>query len=348
MKNRIAVFDYLKTISIVMVIITHFNWKNRAHPVFPFIINMAVPIFMITSGFLWSMSCDKIKSNLNENLYSIENIWKKFIRFTVPYIFIIIFQLFCVFVLNKQNYSFGNVIKIVWTGGMGPGSYYYPILIQLIFFFPIIYLIVHKFLLKGVALCGIINFLYEITIWAYGFSESSYRLLVFRYTFALACGIYLYFKKDYCFGKGKQSILRWTIMLCAGFVYIYAISYMGYKNKVFIFWTTTNMLTICWIFPIIFALYKMFKNSTVNFVAIISQASYHIFLVQMVYYSNLLRKFKLPIELRFPNMSIYNVLLFNILFLCFVGIVFYFISHYIEEYLIKLTKPYLIKLTKSL
>ena len=51
--KRNQFIDVLKGICIIFVIITHYNWSNAARLkyFFPFWIDMAVPIFMIISGY---------------------------------------------------------------------------------------------------------------------------------------------------------------------------------------------------------------------------------------------------------------------------------------------------------
>ena len=47
MKKHIYLIDYLKAISIIMVIITHYAWEDKINGWFLFLINMAVPVFML-------------------------------------------------------------------------------------------------------------------------------------------------------------------------------------------------------------------------------------------------------------------------------------------------------------
>lgn len=60
--QRIMAIDYLKSIAVILVILTHaLSKKQRLKIAGPFWISMAVPIFMILSGFTNSLSADKIK-----------------------------------------------------------------------------------------------------------------------------------------------------------------------------------------------------------------------------------------------------------------------------------------------
>ena len=50
-KQRIEFLDYLKAVCVIMVIITHYGWEDKTSPFFMMLINMAVPVFMIVSGY---------------------------------------------------------------------------------------------------------------------------------------------------------------------------------------------------------------------------------------------------------------------------------------------------------
>lgn len=137
--NRLQSIDILKAFAIMMVVFTHANWtpENRMHPIFPFLINMAVPIFMVVTGINWCGAIER-KHFLNspmqfEELYALPDILKKIVRLTAPFLVIFAWEV----ILNIQH---GNVLTLsenirgLYTGGWGQGSYYYPVMMQLVFF----------------------------------------------------------------------------------------------------------------------------------------------------------------------------------------------------------------------
>ena len=103
------------------------------------------------------------------------------------------FLLFIVFVIETIAFKVDKVgiFSAFLRGGFGPGSYYYPIMIQFIFYFPVIYAIVRRYNFSGVIICGLINFIYEILKYAYEMNAGCYRLLLFSYTLLIAYGCYL-------------------------------------------------------------------------------------------------------------------------------------------------------------
>lgn len=141
-RNRTV--DVIKGISILFVLITHFNWteSERLLFIFPFFINMAIPAFMIVSGWTYSMSYERNGIISLEDAYKMERLIGKIMRYTIPFLFIIVWEIF------DPNISItGEPLKIIkWltNGASGPGSYYYPLLIQLIFIFPVLAVIFSK------------------------------------------------------------------------------------------------------------------------------------------------------------------------------------------------------------
>lgn len=82
--NRCPVIDVLKGVCIIFVVITHYYWteKQRLYGLFPYIIDMAVPVFMIISGYVFSDSYIKKGITCFENAYDISIISKRVIRYT--------------------------------------------------------------------------------------------------------------------------------------------------------------------------------------------------------------------------------------------------------------------------
>lgn len=72
-KQRIEFLDYLKAVCVIMVIITHYGWEDKTSPFFTMLINMAVPVFMIVSGYNFAMSNRK-KSRRKSG----ENVWLEY------------------------------------------------------------------------------------------------------------------------------------------------------------------------------------------------------------------------------------------------------------------------------
>lgn len=189
-----------------MVVVTHWNWTRaeRLYLLFPFWIDMAVPFFMTISGFVFSKSFVRRRITTIENAYSLSWIIDKFIRYTVPFLIAFLFEE-AIAVCSSERIGILQMLYGFLSGRYGPGSYYYPVMIQFIFWFPVIYFIVKKYDRGGVLVCFGINAAYELLQRAYGMNEECYRLLLFRYTFLIGFGCYL--------AIGKQSIRKVYLLL---------------------------------------------------------------------------------------------------------------------------------------
>ena len=268
--KRIDFLDYLKAICVIMVIITHYDWSDKSTPFFTMLINMAVPVFMIISGYNFAMSNRKKTDGQLKKMYE----WK-FLFFTVCIIEIAILA-----VEDKNIHPF----RIFILGAYGPGSYYVPIMIQLLIIFPIIYKIVEKNAKWGILISGIANLLFEICVKVFQMDKYYYRLSIGRYLLLIAFGCYLYLHPEHRLKK-RQLILMFLI----GLSYIIAVYGFDEEFIIFGYWKTTAMPIAFYIFPIVVLLFRKFYHVTIPgkvgaLLTKIGQASYHIFLVQMVYY----------------------------------------------------------------
>ena len=97
--------DFLKGLCILFVVITHSSWSNmqRLNYLFPFWINMAVPIFMIVSGYLYAHSYSSKEIYNLEQAYRMADIIRRCIRYIVP-IFLIIMIEYLIFGSDTKLY----------------------------------------------------------------------------------------------------------------------------------------------------------------------------------------------------------------------------------------------------
>ena len=319
--NRNHFIDVLKGICIIIVVFTHASWTDdqRLKLLFPFWIDMAVPFFMLVSGYVYTKSFQKKGIETLDSAYNKKYLLKNFIRYTIPY-FVAFAIDFCVqvflYIRNPIGIKrfFVNEIALFLQGGNGPGSYYYPEMIQIMFLFPIIYVLVRKYNLKGVLTVAFATFFLEVLKFPYMENEGQYRLLLFRYFMLLAFGSY--------FAMNKMNLKNW-ILLFVGFCFIILFRYTNYKPKIFKWWTGTSMFPVLFIIPIFGFLVE--KNIKFAPLEKIGKASYNIFLTQMVYYCYLYWKIKEIFE------NVYLNALVSIVICVIIGIVFYEIENRITK-----------------
>ena len=328
--QRNKFIDFLKGICIIFVIVTHYAWltNERKIALFPFWVDMAVPIFMIISGYVYSKSFVRNGISTFEGAYHPQNIYSKLIRYTIPYAVIFVFQI-VLGIINGADYSILQIIKLFFVGGQGPGSYYYPIMVQFVFLFPVIFMLVAKKQFKGVLFCAALTITFEISKWAYGMGEETYRLLIFRYIFLIAVGCYIV-----TLNKNHKQNVPFNILLCIGSIMFTVLTYYGTYKPIFLaYWTSTCIIACLFIVPImIFLLLRCsFGFPPINF---LGKASFHIFLIQMLYYNNFSNKIYTAIE----NRSL--ELLVSILICLIGGIIFYLLETPISKHINKKIKSH--------
>lgn len=271
--------DVLKGICILLVILTHFDWveADRLRYFFPFWMNPAVPVFMIISGYVYTESYKRKNVEHLKQAYALKGIMDKFIRYTVPLIIIFAIEVPVKIFVLKQEITFQSALEAFCVGGWGPGSYYYQYMLQFIFLFPLIYFVIKKFDFNGLLICAGVNLLYDVAKIPLEMDAGTYRLLVFRYIFAMALGCY--------FSMGKKPLKKWmgTASFIVGAAFLYITAYRGYKPVIFFRWTRTCMIAVLYIAPIAYLLIKKCTWECKP-LALMGKASYNIFFVQMVFF----------------------------------------------------------------
>ena len=306
--------DYLKTFAIIMVIITHIFLYNGIVPlpvVFPYAVEMAVPIFMIISGYVNTIFF--MKRTPKEFLagdWKIHFCSKLYVIY-LPFLILYFLEIILMYLIQKRTVGLHEAIYVFLTGGWGPGSYYIPMLAQFIFCFPILYYLVKKDMIKGSIIILGLQFLFELLVPVIPISESLYRLLLIRYFVFIWFGILLYFYRQRI--KNRYIIA----MAMVGSLSIALMNYSNYQMPIFRYWTSTSMPTIFWAGAIVMiGRYHLKRFSGVLDQAInrIGISTYYIYLVQMAYF-----------QLGFGKIS--NLFLVNffvgILINCILGIIMY-------------------------
>ena len=319
--NRNTTVDFLKGVSTLMVLITHYAWieEKRACFMFPYLIDMAVPVFMIVSGYVGVLSYRNHNVNSFSDAYKMKNIIRKAIRYTVPFVIIVAWQLLDP---NVKINASGVLSHLRWflNGTVGQGSYYYPILIQLIFIFPVIYFIIERNGKKGLWICLIINATYELLKWSYGMNDECYRLIVFRYIFVIAVGVYA--------SKHALNMIESIVLTIIGGAFLGITTSGLYIPHIITSWTSTCFIAVMWIVPVTV---WVIRNASIRLkpIELIGRASYNIFWVQMIYY----RSYRVKMV---PLFSQWPVELFAGMGICIVvGYVFYITESKITRLIVK-------------
>ena len=279
--SRKPIIDYLKAICIIFVIINHCSVLATNDPFYLFLIRMAVPCFIMISGYTFSQSYE---AKTFSQMYSFTNIRRKVFRYTIPAI--ITCSLYIILlILSGRAQNFQSCISIFFLGLYGLGAYYYDIMIQFIFIFPIIYIIIKKWDLWGVAFIAFLNLFFELFYNTHYNNSPLYRLLVFRYIFLISLGVYLYMHRH-----NKLNPYHLIQILCIGIIYLLLPSHLNYSYHIFYHWGDTSMMVGFYVFPILYFIISTghdfrFSNILEKGLSIIGKSSYHIMYVQMIFFT---------------------------------------------------------------
>ena len=318
--------DAFKGILIVFVIISHFTWSpdERSNYLFPFWIDMAVPFFMLISGYLHAASIERNNIECIETAYELKHLIRKIIRYTVPFAIVYIIEMILYYLIRETTFSKLNYLFVFWRGGAGAGSYYWPVMIQLVFIFPIIYFIIKKNPVKGLFIILVANALFEFTQRAYGVTENVYRLLVFRYLFAIGFGCFLFLYRK------KINIFWYILLFVIGAIGIIAWRYCGKEPKILIYWAGTNFVCSMFVMPVFAFIVRYLKGVKVPVLGVVGKASYNIFLVQMLLYDIPQEYITQRIDSRGWH------LVFNIVICIVVGVLFWVVEKSITQKIIRM------------
>ncbi len=322
--NRNRTADVLKGLCIIFIIITHYGWSDeqQLRYLFPFIIDMAVPILMIISGYVYTASYERAGIDAMYKAYEPKVFVPRMLRFLVPFTIAYIIEQIILFLQNGSI----DIIKsflAYFQGGVGLGNYYTGVMLQFVFVFPVIYFIIRRYRYKGLLICGLINLVYEFLHRVYGMDVGVYRYLLLRYIFVIAYGCYLSHPDEY---KKKTALLAGAV----GVAFQFVVCYLHYEPIIIIHWTRTCCIACLYIIPIIGLLlrHNKFHCKPLEFVG---KVSYTVYLTQMIYYHIA------DTVYTYIGDAVWLRLLVNITICLLLGTLFYYISEPLTKAVIKLS-----------
>lgn len=112
-KERSNLLDIIKGLMIIFIIITHFRFvypDDYSRYGFYFWVDMAVPVFMIITGYVTAIQFRKRGIESFEQAYSIEVVIPKVLRFLVPFSLVMLLELPYMIFANKTG-----IIEIIAT-----------------------------------------------------------------------------------------------------------------------------------------------------------------------------------------------------------------------------------------
>lgn len=320
--------DLIKGLAIISVIILHSLPSKILYNVgAPFYIWQAVPIFMIIAGLNSSQSYIRKDLTYLRECYTIELIFRGIRKIIIPFSIIWIAEITLLFLLKGKIISARTFIEGFLLGGWGQGSYFIPIMFQHYFIFPAMYWLSQKYGSNRmlVIVFGFDMFL-ELISFEIGIPSSSYRNLYFRYLFAVALGIWLATSKN----LNRKVLLIGTAI--SG-VYIYAVGYLGFRLPIEPSWASQNAPSFMWPFMLIILGFKFLPscggNIVTRIIALLGRASFHIFLIQMVFFYF---RYEVPL---LKSLRVFPGIMANLIVTITLGIVFFHISQSKKQIVLK-------------
>lgn len=311
MTTRNHNIDILKALAIFSVILLH----SLPEPVLflfgaPYHIWQSVPIFLILAGYNTANSYKKRNYESLSQFYNFPFLYNKLKRLVFPFLLVFIAEAVANFIFF--GLSAKQLIMSFVSGGWGPGSYFVPIIIQATLITPIIYMLCRKNLTVMTIGLFIVNLILEAVSMAVEMPEGLYRLLVIRYLFAITLGVWLAL-------NGKKINYKWIMPLSVfSLIYITGVNYFDWVFITEEYWLSQHAPSYFWPLLLIIMGLRVYEfkaqNKLSKLFVKIGQASYHIFLVQMVYFwsnSMILPKTSLAV---YVVISLIICLVFGLLF----------------------------------
>lgn len=279
--GRERYIDVVKGVCILLVVLFHYQWSEtiKKYFLFAFWFDMAVPVFMIVSGYVYSRMFERRGICRLSDAFELVFLLKRALRFIVPFTMYYAVHLIVICVLDPGGVGVLSAVAGYFEGGFGPGSFYFPVMLQFLILFPFVYFLVRKYGQSGFAACILITAALEMLKTLAGMDAETYRLLAFRYIAVIACGS-LIAQKGF-----RPSPFFCLAAAVIGFAYTWLTGYAGIVLWSLEYWTSTSYAAS---FPVMALM--MYAIPSVRLgcrpLEVLGKASFDIMLAQMlVYYS---------------------------------------------------------------
>jgi peptidoglycan/LPS O-acetylase OafA/YrhL len=299
--------NVIKGFAIISVVILHSLEEKALLNSYSILhIWQAVPLFMVIMGLNAGMSVANKKPQLHE-LYSKTYFKNKFSRIIIPFLFIFILAIAAGFTWYwltgdyKIEFRKSNLIGVLPVPG--PGNYFITLVFQTILLLPLIkYLFKWHpfFVLISLVLLEVAFLLISDNLRLFTRNNYLYSAAFPRYFSAIAFGLVLS-KLVFRQPRAKKIILITSIAFISC-VYLLEMTY-GYLDipQIKPEWKAQNVLTFSYAAFIVLLLFKALPDHSDNwflkFLAAMGKSSYHIFLLQIVYFGLIPEKNHLALNL---------------------------------------------------
>ncbi|MFX0055950.1 MAG: acyltransferase family protein [Promethearchaeota archaeon] len=300
--------DALKAFAIALVVLDHsLTWDLKSLIGGVFWERTAIPIFMIVMGFNIGLSFKNSGATTLRELYSREYFRKKIERYVLP--FLLLYWGSLILGLYFNSFTWNEYTLIGWLPFWGPGNWFIPVLFSSILVLPIVYRGYISYPKLTVFLCFLSEILLQLFLfynvplvlvdghWQYTSYEAAFLTSVIRTNILFllpAVGLGLWFTDNPSI-TAKRNRLMW-LALPLSVIYMIAYQFLNYRayviNGVYrhnLIWGDYTFLVIPYT-AFLFLLAMRYLPSTPQtrlqtIIQRIGRASYHILLIQILYYS---------------------------------------------------------------
>jgi peptidoglycan/LPS O-acetylase OafA/YrhL len=175
--------DILKGLAIICVILLH-SWDKPflLQIGAPYYISQAVSIFIIVAAYNGVNSYARV--NATTLAECLNNMPRRLKRLILPYCVVFIIECFIIIFVKSNAELLASITSkpliaffFIATGGYGPGSFFIPVLIPLIFILPILYILARKNMNVVLVVTFILNLAFEFYTIKSGMSDWICRIL---------------------------------------------------------------------------------------------------------------------------------------------------------------------------
>ncbi|MHA2020526.1 MAG: acyltransferase family protein [Candidatus Thorarchaeota archaeon] len=300
--------DALKAFAIALVVLDHsLTWDLKSSIGGVFWERTAIPIFMIVMGFNIGLSFKNKGATTLRELYSRAYFKNKIERYVFPFLLLYWGSLILGFYFN--SFTWNEYTLIGWLPFWGPGNWFIPVLFSSILVLPLVYRGYISYPKVTVFLCFMSEILLQLFLfynvplqlvdghWQYTSYAAAFLTSVIRTNvlFLLpAVGLGLWFS-DSPKINAKRNRLMW-VALPLSVIYMIAYQIFGFRAYIIdgifkhnLIWGDYTFLVIPYT-AFLFLLAMRFLPSAPqtrlqNLIQRAGRASYHILLVQILYYS---------------------------------------------------------------
>ena len=283
--HTIPQIDFLKAFAIITVVFLHTFFDSFLLRIgSPYYLWHAIPIFIMIAGFTGAYAYKRYGSTTLKQCYDPLTIIRRYKRLLIPFFLCWIIEIIIVYNISTDRLDLVSFIPNFLTGGFGYGAYFIPVILQSILIFPLLYLLALRNPERMVIIALILTIIFDAIVFLIGWDTNQTSQIYFRYLFAGALGVWIVTsekRNNIWLIIGGIISLFYITVCCYTPVFSAFPDYYGYTGIL-------QAPAFVWsLILVLFGLAYLPGNAGsgyYQYLGEIGKASWHIFLVQMLYF----------------------------------------------------------------